>query len=43
MIEDLLKRAGFTVVQEGIKAEWNPDENALNQGRDFGSRFADAL
>ncbi|MBU1339696.1 MAG: anaerobic nitric oxide reductase flavorubredoxin, partial [Acidobacteria bacterium] len=42
-IEDLLKNAGFTVVQEGMKATWNPDENALSQGRDFGRRFAEAL
>ncbi|MBU4329581.1 MAG: anaerobic nitric oxide reductase flavorubredoxin [Acidobacteria bacterium] len=42
-IEDLLKNAGFTVVREGIKVTWNPDENALSQGRDFGRRFAEAL
>jgi flavorubredoxin len=34
-----LAEAGFTVVNDGIKEQWVPDEAALGRCRDFGSSF----
>ena len=31
-----LKECGFEVVSDGIRALWNPDDDALGQCRDFG-------
>jgi len=39
IITEELKDAGFEVVDEGIRALWNPDEQALQQCREFGQRF----
>jgi anaerobic nitric oxide reductase flavorubredoxin len=40
MLDDLLKVSGFEVVQEGIKALWNPDEEARLACIEFGKNFA---
>lgn len=39
-ISDLLKKAGFDVVQEGLKSPWQPDDTALVRCREFGSTLA---
>ena len=39
IINEELKDAGFEVVDEGIRALWNPDEQALEGCREFGRRF----
>lgn len=36
MVED----AGFEIVQPGLKKLWSPDEDSLNDCREFGSSFA---
>lgn len=36
IISEELKKAGFEVVNEGIKELWNPDEDAQNRCREFG-------
>ncbi|PKM95189.1 MAG: MBL fold hydrolase [Firmicutes bacterium HGW-Firmicutes-1] len=36
VINHELEKAGFEVVNEGIKALWNPDEEALEKCREFG-------
>lgn len=43
IITEELKDAGFEVVDEGIRALWNPDEQALQQCREFGQRFVRSL
>ncbi|MCM8900241.1 anaerobic nitric oxide reductase flavorubredoxin [Caldicoprobacter algeriensis] len=43
IITEELKDAGFAVVDEGIRALWNPDEQALQQCREFGQRFVRSL
>lgn len=43
IITDELKKAGFEVVNDGIKALWNPDEEALEQCAAFGRELGKAL
>jgi flavorubredoxin len=42
MITEGLKTAGFEVVNDGIKALWNPDEKSLAECISFGKGFAEA-
>lgn len=41
MLDELLTVSGFEVVQEGIKALWNPDEEARLASIEFGKNFAE--
>jgi len=41
MIDDLLKKAGFEVRDEGIKALWRPDDDAVNKCVNYGKQLAD--
>lgn len=43
IITEELKKAGFEVLNDGIKVLWNPDEEALEQCREFGRNVARAL
>ncbi len=43
IITDELKKAGFEVVNDGIKALWNPDEDALEQCAAFGRELGKTL
>jgi flavorubredoxin len=43
IIIDELNKAGFAVVDDGIKALWNPDEQGLEQCKEFGQKFAKSL
>jgi flavorubredoxin len=43
LLAEALKEAGFEVNQEGLKVLWNPDDSALQAGRDFGAAFAKGL
>ena len=43
LITEHLKAAGFETVNEGIRAQWVPDQDALEQSRQFGKEFAAAL
>lgn len=38
-----LKDAGFEVVSDGIRAVWNPDEEALAQCKEFGKQFVSLI
>jgi anaerobic nitric oxide reductase flavorubredoxin len=40
MINEGLQKAGFELINEGVKAEWNPDEQALGKCLDFGKEIA---
>ncbi len=40
ILGDALKDAGFEVVDEGLRALWNPDADALKAARDYGKAFA---
>lgn len=40
VIGDALRESGFDVVDEGIRALWNPDPDALKAARDYGKAFA---
>ena len=40
MIGEGLQMAGFELINDGIKAVWNPDEKALEQCLDFGKDIA---
>jgi flavorubredoxin len=42
-LDEYLKAAGFTVVQDSIKAIWTPDEDALENCRSFGRDFVAKL
>ncbi len=43
LISAHLEDAGFELVNEGIRVQWAPDEEAVNTVRDFGEAFAQAL
>ena len=43
MISDSLEGAGFDVVDDGIKALWNPDEEARRQCVEYGKKTYDRL
>ncbi|MBP5527141.1 MAG: anaerobic nitric oxide reductase flavorubredoxin [Bacteroidales bacterium] len=43
LISAALQGAGFELVNEGVRALWVPDEDALNQCREYGRNFAQAL
>lgn len=37
---DLLEKSGFSIINDGIRALWNPDENALEKCVEFGKEIA---
>lgn len=43
MITEELKKAGFEVINDGIKELWNPDEMALDRCRNFGKSIAESI
>jgi flavorubredoxin len=43
MISESLKSAGFDLVDDGIKALWNPDEENIEKCIEYGKQFAAAL
>ncbi len=43
ILEGKLKEANFEIVQEGIKSLWNPDDEAMDECKDFGKRFAESF
>jgi anaerobic nitric oxide reductase flavorubredoxin len=43
LITEHLKAAGFTVVDEGLKVLWNPDENSRKSCVEYGRRLAKQL
>ena len=43
LISAALQSAGFELVNEGVRVLWVPDEDALNQCREYGRNFAQAL
>jgi len=40
MLNDLASKAGFTVVSDGIRALWTPDDKASLECVQFGRQFA---
>jgi anaerobic nitric oxide reductase flavorubredoxin len=43
MITNLLKECGMDVINDGIKALWNPDEDSVAQCMEFGKQVAAAV
>ena len=43
MIREGLEEARFELFDEELSAKWRPDQEALEQGRHFGRRYARAL
>jgi anaerobic nitric oxide reductase flavorubredoxin len=43
MISESLKSAGFDLVDDGIKALWNPDEENMIKCLEYGKRFASSV
>lgn len=43
VLNELLKDSGFTVVNEGLKGLWNPDEKTAGECVEFGKTFIGAL
>lgn len=43
VMNDLLKNAGFSVIDEGIKVLWNPDSSAVENCINFGKNYAKKL
>ncbi|HAR64336.1 MAG TPA: MBL fold hydrolase [Candidatus Margulisbacteria bacterium] len=39
VLVEILKSAGFEIADDGIKALWNPDDNAINSCIDYGRRL----
>ena len=40
MLKGLLGKAGFEVIDDGVKALWNPDEASLEDCREYGKKIA---
>ena len=40
MISESLKSAGFDMIDDGIKALWNPDEASIAKCIEYGKQFA---
>ena len=40
MLNELVKNAGFELVNDGLKVLWNPDSEAVKQCIEFGKSFA---
>jgi flavorubredoxin len=40
MLNELLSKAGFELISEGIKALWTPDSDAEKACIEFGRKFA---
>ena len=40
ILTDQLKQSGFEIINEGIKALWNPDEDSINRAYEFGQSIA---
>lgn len=43
IITDELKKAGFEVIDNGVKALWNPDKESLDKCFDLGKQFGENL
>lgn len=43
LITEELGKAGFEIINEGIRELWNPDEDALDRCREFGKLITEAL
>lgn len=43
IITEELKKAGFEVIDNGVKALWNPDQESLDKCFDLGKQFGEAL
>ncbi len=42
-VSDSLEKAGFAMIQEGLKVQWVPDESALAACESFGSQLVKAM
>ncbi|HDQ14842.1 MAG TPA: anaerobic nitric oxide reductase flavorubredoxin, partial [Sediminispirochaeta sp.] len=42
-ISEELKSCGFELVDEGLKTLWEPGDEIIDQARDYGRRFAEAV
>jgi flavorubredoxin len=43
MINEELTKAGFTLIDEGFKTLWTPDEDVTEKLREYGRNFAAKL
>ncbi len=43
IIQNQLKEGGFTLADEGFKAMWNPDDESIQQAKEYGRSFVEAL
>jgi len=43
ILQEKLEEAGFEIVQDGIKALWNPTEEAKEECREFGVKFIESF
>jgi anaerobic nitric oxide reductase flavorubredoxin len=40
VINGMLEDAGFKIIDQGLKNQWNPDEGAMARAFDFGKKLA---
>lgn len=40
ILNDNLEKAGFSIINDGIRALWNPTDDALKKCQDFGKEIA---
>ncbi|MFX1324189.1 MAG: anaerobic nitric oxide reductase flavorubredoxin [Promethearchaeota archaeon] len=40
VLKDLLEKSGFSIINDGIRALWNPDEGAIEKCVEFGKEIA---
>ena len=42
-VSEYLEKSGFTLVNEGLRCSWQPDEGKLAECRDYGRNFGGSL
>ena len=40
VLKDLLEKSGFSIINEGIRALWNPDDESIEKCVEFGKEIA---
>jgi len=43
VLRELLEKAGFSIINDGIRAKWNPDDESLAKCNEFGREIAKSI
>jgi flavorubredoxin len=43
ILDEILKKAGFEIITEGLKISWNPDDSGIQNCIEYGKSFVEKL